>query len=72
MWLTIGSEWVTYPTSHNGYSGFEHCMQRGIYDGTVIFLDVGSPPRTDQNFRLAVNENHHKMTTPLVQIEIAL
>ena len=47
-------------------------MQRGVYDGTVIFLDVGSPPRTDKNFRLAVNENRNKMTTPLVQIEIAL
>ena len=37
---------------------------------SFFYQEQLSPPRTDNNFRFAVNENHHKMTTPLVEIEI--
>lgn len=55
-------------TSHNGYSGCERCQQVGVYEsGTVIFPDLNCVPRSDQNFILQSDSDHHKGVSPLAR-----
>lgn len=57
--------------SHTGYSGCERCIQHGEHiDGAVTFPDLHAQPRTDENFLSRVDCDHHKATSPLVDLGI--
>ena len=55
----------------SGYSSCEKCMVHGEYvSGKVIFPTVNDPLRTDEDFELMKDENHHVMTCPLSPLRV--
>ena len=60
-------------TSHNGYSGCERCQQVGEYEsGTVIFPELNCSPRSDENFLVQNDSDHHKGVSPLIKSTISI
>lgn len=58
-------------TSHNGYSGCERCQQVGEYEaGTVVFPELNSLPRSDENFLAQSDSNHHRGISPLAKLNM--
>lgn len=59
--------------AHNGYQGCDKCQVRGIYvNRKMLFEDLSASCRTDGNFRMRVDENHHKGSSPLELLEIGM
>ena len=54
---------------YNGKYGCDFCEVCGQFDGRMMFLYVGNK-RTDKRFREEVNPEHHKVSSPLLQLEI--
>ncbi|XP_067214679.1 uncharacterized protein [Linepithema humile] len=60
---------VTGTKAHNAFFGCGKCMQEGTFDNhRMLFLDFDSPPRTDENFKNRLQEEHHNNTSPLESI----
>jgi hypothetical protein len=57
---------------HNSYSGCERCVQEGEFHGRVVYSDILSKLRTDEDFRQQTDENHHVGESPLVNIKFGL
>ena len=61
-------------TGHVGYGGCERCNQEGVHDQVYHcmtfpeLIDVSL--RTDKSFRGKVHKNHHKGTSPLLDLNI--
>ena len=61
-------------TGHVGYGGCERCNQEGVHDQVYHcmtfpeLIDVSL--RTDKSFRCKVHKNHHKGTSPLLDLNI--
>ena len=58
--------------SHTGYNSCERCMQCGFYDQTIVFPEIDSPLRTDENFSSMTDGDHHKGVSPLTKLDIGL
>lgn len=58
--------------SHSGYNSCERCQQQGNYDGKITFPELNSPLRTDSNFMLMEDSDHHKGASPLLSLDVGL
>ncbi|KAL4718596.1 hypothetical protein ACJJTC_012098 [Scirpophaga incertulas] len=59
--------------SHSGYSSCDKCIEPGEYiHGRVIYNSVTASRRTDVQFRLQSDEDHHISESPLVTLPIDL
>lgn len=59
--------------SHTGYFGCNKCTQKGKFiRGKMTFPEFDAPLRTDENFALQSQQEHHKDSTPLEKISIGL
>ena len=57
-----------YPGS---YSACDRCTVRGEYvEGRVTYEECDCSPRTDENFRAQIDEDHHTSTSPLLQLPL--
>jgi len=60
---------VTATKAHNGFFGCGKCLQEGMFDNhRMLFLELDSPPRTDENFKNRLQEDHHTGTSPFESI----
>jgi len=58
---------------HGGYYGCERCTQKGEYiENKIVFPLNDSQKRTDSSFRLQDQTEHHKASSPLMQLDIGL
>jgi hypothetical protein len=59
--------------THGGYSSCDKCVDPGEYiQGRVIYNSVSANKRTDLQFRLQSDEDHHLGESPLVTLPIDL
>lgn len=59
--------------SHTGYFSCNKCMQRGKYiRSKMTFPELHATLRTDKDFILQLQQEHHKGNTPLEKIGIGL
>lgn len=61
--------------SHGGYSSCDKCWETGNYNhkiGKVILKDTTSARRTDHQFLLQTDDEHHRAITPLVELNVGL
>lgn len=59
--------------SHNGYSSCDKCFEAGEYvQRRIIYRSVTAQRRTDSNFRLFIDEDHHTSVSPLSTLPIDL
>lgn len=58
--------------SHTGYSSCDKCIVEGEYLGRMIFSGTTSPRRTDESFRLQIDEDHHKGISPLINLGVGM
>ena len=49
----------------NAYSGCERCMQVGLWKGRVTYPETNAQLRTDCNFDMMTDEDHHSAKSPL-------
>ncbi len=56
--------------SHSGYSSCDKCTVHGSYDGCVIFDELDSNLRTDNDFRSKSYPSHHNGSSPFLQLPI--
>jgi hypothetical protein len=60
-------------SAHNGYSGCERCITKGIYKhNKIIFPELNQQLRTGQSFRERSDKSHHNGPSPLEQLDINL
>jgi len=60
---------------HSGFYACERCTQKGTHlkeERKMVFLDVNSPSRTGLSFRNKTQPQHHKGTSPLIELDINL
>lgn len=59
--------------SHGGYSSCDKCTQTGEYiHGRVVMRSISAPKRTDLQFQLLHDEDHHLGVTPLSKLPVGL
>ncbi|KYM95089.1 hypothetical protein ALC62_14272 [Cyphomyrmex costatus] len=59
--------------SHTGYFGCNKCLQKGKYlRGKMTFPKLNATLRSNESFRLQLQQEHHKGITPLEKIGIGL
>ena len=59
--------------SHGGYSSCERCTEVGDYiDGRVVLVGINAPKRTDESFRLQLDDEHHTGLSPLAVLNVDL
>lgn len=61
--------------SHGGYSSCDKCWESGVWhnrSGKVILNGITSSVRTDEQFRLRLDDEHHKGNSPLLDLNIGL
>ena len=56
--------------SHSGYSSCEKCTVVGEYSGKVIFPMTSAKLRTDEDFNMRTDEDHHVRECPLNPLPI--
>ncbi|CAM1154331.1 Uncharacterised protein r2_g4277 [Pycnogonum litorale] len=58
---------------HGSYYGCGKCNQCGMYfKNRVVFQETESSPRTDESFRLMLDEDHHTGMSPLLELGIGM
>lgn len=57
---------------YSGYYGCDRCTTKGSFFGRVTFPDVSAPLRTDDTFKLCIDENFHHRQSPLADLNIGL
>lgn len=58
---------------HGGFFGCEKCVQKGSsVNRRVVFLETQAKVRTDESFKLKIQEKHHLGTSPLLNLNIGL
>jgi len=58
---------------HNGYHGCEKCTQEGVYDNNkMTFPETAARLRTDHEFVIMADEEHHRGPTPLSVVPVGL
>lgn len=57
---------------YHAYWGCERCVQHGVWDRKVLFLEVDAPLRTHNNFLLNCNPNdgHVRGPSPFLQVSL--
>lgn len=56
---------------HTGYFGCSKCCQEGIFiNSRMTFPELSASPRTNNSFREKHDENHHKFTSILEELDI--
>jgi len=55
---------------HSGYSSCKKCVINGKYEGKGIFPTTNDPLRTDEDFNLMKDENHHVVPCPLNPLNV--
>lgn len=56
---------------HSGRFGCSKCCQEGVFiNSRMTFPELDAMPRTDVSFRERIDENHHKFSSPLEELEI--
>lgn len=55
---------------HNAYFGCNMCTEEGSYEGRMTYLGVNSSLRTDNSFRLKIDDDYHKGFSPLERLPI--
>lgn len=59
--------------SHGGYSACDKCIESGQYvKGRVIYKSVNATRRTDETFRLRLDEDNHVGVSPLLNLPVGL
>ncbi|XP_011859165.1 PREDICTED: uncharacterized protein LOC105556682 [Vollenhovia emeryi] len=59
--------------SYNGYSSCDKCTETGEYvQNRVIYKNVSAPRRTDLDFKLLIDEDHHTGVSPRSKLPIGL
>nr|XP_055037851.1 uncharacterized protein LOC129425744 [Misgurnus anguillicaudatus] len=81
FWLKITSVICDAPArafvkcikTHTGYSGCDKCVQSGVYSNhRMTFPEICAFPRTDESFKLALDEDHHTGHSPLTNTNIGM
>ena len=58
---------------HCGYNACERCVQEGVYrDRVMTFPEFNAQRRTDDDFCVQRDEDHHLARTPLLELNIGL
>ena len=57
---------------HSGYFGCDRCLDEGLWQGKMTFPNLDAVLRTDESFCLMLQAEHHKGTSPLVDLGIGL
>lgn len=57
---------------YSGYYGCDKCTQEGVWKGKVTFPETNAPPRTDDNFRSMIDDDHHKGPSPLLGMDFKM
>ena len=66
---------VKFIKGHGDYNACERCMQEGVYaDRTMMYLELHGRLRTDVDFTVQRNEEHHlhNLTSPLLELNVGL
>jgi len=58
--------------NHNAYHGCEKCCDPGLWIGRVTFPTYDSPLRTDLEFKLQTDKNHHVGISPFLEVNVPL
>lgn len=58
--------------NHNSYFSCERCHEEGEWNGRVTFLNTEFRKRTNENFVLQTDTQHHKEISPLTKLCIGL
>ena len=67
---TVARHFIKGTKGHGGYSSCDRCMIDGTYlVNKVVFLTTGHRSRTDRNFRLMLDEDHHNNHSILTEIK---
>lgn len=53
---------------YSGYHGCGKCIQNGVWAGKMTFPEVDDQLRSDSDFEIMLDEDHHKGPSPLVGI----
>ncbi|MGH0122226.1 UNVERIFIED_CONTAM: hypothetical protein FKN15_017550 [Acipenser sinensis] len=61
---TPAHSFVKNVKSHSGYSGCDKCTQPGEWNGKMTFAKTAAPQRTDEQFNLMSDEEHHLGPSP--------
>lgn len=65
--------YVKCTKSHNGYSSCDKCIESGEYfERRIIFRSILAPRRTDLDFQLFTDEDHHTNISPLSKLPLGL
>ena len=65
--------YVKCTKSHGGYSSCDKCIETGEYvQNRVIYKSVLASRRTDLDFQLFTDEDHHTGVSPLTKLPIGL
>ncbi|KAL2087968.1 hypothetical protein ACEWY4_016796 [Coilia grayii] len=54
--------------SHNGYSGCDKCHQVGVWRNKMTYPDMNARLRSDEDFALMSDTDHHLQSSPLTGI----
>lgn len=61
---------VTGTKGHTGYFGCSKCTQEGVFENNrMTFPETNATERTNKSFRERHDEEHHKYTTPIEELE---
>ena len=67
---TPARAFVKQTKGHTGFYGCDYCMQRGKHEKyRMTFPLINASPRTDNNFRAQLQEEHHRSSTPLLMLQ---
>ena len=65
--------WALQHYGHTSSDACPRCKVQGIHDGKrMIFLGINHPLRTDEEYRLCSDEDHHKGPSPLLKLPMGL
>lgn len=58
--------------AHMAYNSCERCYQKGIWRNKITFATEKARLRTDEDFKLQLDNAHHTGTSPLVSLPVGL
>jgi len=64
--------YVKASKNHNAYFACDKCEEEGDWEGRVMLLGLDSNLRTDMDFRIKKNPQHHVGTTPLLELSFGV
>lgn len=70
---TPARAYIKCTKSHNGYSSCDKCTESGEYfEHRIIFRNIIAPRKTNLDFQLLTDEDHHTNISPILKLPISL